>query len=93
MSEEFQVPTDPNEITKIRQAVKEASAMLQMIDDRREQYKDTATYVNEEFGLPKKQFNKLVRTHHKQNYGEVSKEADTFQVLYEVIVEPNQDNV
>jgi hypothetical protein len=84
---DFTVPSDPAVRKKIRDAIHEASGALQFIADKREFMKDIAAGVEEEYGVPKKVFNKMVKTFHKQSYAVVVQEDTQFQLFYENIVD------
>jgi len=83
---EFELPTDPKIIKKIKDAIQEGSAVLQMVDDRKAQLKDISDAMHEEFQIPKKLFNKMVKTFHKNDYNNIVQEDTTFQYLYENII-------
>lgn len=90
MSDDYTVPSDPKVQKKIRDAVYDISAQLQMIQDRREAIKEMVAAIHEEVGIPKKVMNKMARTHFKGNYQEVAKEDDVFQLFYETLLEKTQ---
>lgn len=87
VDQELIIPSDPAIRKKIRDAVQEASAQLQMIDDRKAAIKDIAELVETDYQVPKKTFNRIVKAFHKQIYTDMVAEDETFQVLYENIME------
>lgn len=84
---ELLIPSDPAIRKKIRDAVQEASAQLQMIADRKAAIKDIADVVEADFQVPKKTFNRIVKAFHKQIYTDMVNEDEQFQLLYENIME------
>lgn len=90
MSEEnndYTVPSDPSIRKSIRAAVAEASAVLSMIEGQKEQLKAIVARAKEELDVPKRTFNKMVKTFHKQEYAAVVHENEVFQLFYENIME------
>lgn len=84
---DFTVPSDPEVRKRIRQAVAEASAQLQMIDDRKEALKAIVEMVKEDLEVPKKTFNKMVKAFHNQSYPAIVQENEVFQAFYDNIME------
>lgn len=84
---ELILPSDPAIRKKIRDAVQEASAQQQMVDDRKEAIKDIANLVETDYQIPKKVFNRMVKAFHKQMYIDMVSEDETFQALYEGVME------
>ncbi len=84
---ELAVPSDPAIRKKIRDAVAEASAILQMIDDRKEQMKDIVNMAKDDLEVPKRTFNRMVKAFHKQSYVDMVQDDNTFQLFYENIME------
>lgn len=83
----FTVPSDPEVRKRIRQAVAEASAQLQMISDRKEALKEIAKMAKDELEVPKRTFNKMVKAFHKQEYAAIVHDNEVFQTFYESIME------
>ena len=70
-----------------RDAVKEASDVMTMIDAQKDALKEIVDRVNEDLEVPKKIFNKMAKTFHKQSYQNVLNDDTTFQLFYETIIE------
>lgn len=86
MSNKFQLPSNPDDLRRIRNAILEASAQKQMIADRNESIKDIRNDIKEQFDMPPKLFNQLVATHFKQSYKDVTTEHSQFELVYENVL-------
>jgi glutamate formiminotransferase len=86
-STEFSIPTDPNDLRKLKNAIETVAADKQMVADRNEAARETAKEMKDQFGLPVKMFNQLVKAYHKQEYAEMSMENATFEAVYETLFE------
>lgn len=84
---DFTVPSDPEIRKRIRDAVAEASAQLQMIDDRKAVLKDIVDMAKTDLEVPKKIFNKMVKAFHKQVYQAMAHDNEVFQLFYENVME------
>lgn len=89
---DFELPTDPDSLKRIKQAVMDASAQTQMIDDRKENIKEIRDDMKESFDMPPSFFNKLVRTHYKQNYEDITEEHSKFEMCYESIMSDSSNS-
>lgn len=83
----FTVPSDPAIRKKIRDAVAEASAVQQMIDDKKETLKDISKAAKDNLEVPPRTFKRMVKAFHKQNYTDVVHEDEVFQTFYESVME------
>jgi hypothetical protein len=86
---EIALPSDPEVRNRIKQAVLEGSAAVQLIEDRKAAYNDIVKMVKDDLGLPKGTFKKMVKAYHKQQYAAIVHENEVFQVMYENIMETN----
>lgn len=82
---EHTLPSTPNDRKRIKDALYEMAGALQFIEDKRLFIGDVASMLNEEFSIPKKISNKLAKTLHKNNYSDVTSEADNFASIFEVL--------
>lgn len=82
---EFTMPSNPADRKKIKDALYEMSGALQFIDDKRAFIKDVSETLLESFQIPKKMSTKLARTIFKNDYADVSTEADNFVTLFELL--------
>jgi len=81
----FVMPSSPNDVEKIKKAIKECSDSKTRIDAEKEFIDDVAADIKDEFGMSKSTFSKLVATYHRQNYSEVTAKAEEFEFIYETV--------
>ena len=86
MSKSIVVPSNPKDLERIKNAVKEASDCLLRIDSERDEIKAIAELMAEDLELPKKYFMKMVKVYHKSNYDTEVKTNEEFQELYEAVL-------
>jgi len=79
------VPTNPNDITKLKQMINAAVDCMARIDSENEAKKEIIEEIVEQFEVPKKLVNKAIRTQHKLNFSEQATEAEDFELLYETL--------
>ncbi len=89
---EFKLPTDPTDLTRIKNAVLDAAAEQQMIEDRKESIKDIRDGMKAQYDLPPTLFNKLVKAHHEHKYDEMTVEHSIFELVYESILGDGSNN-
>lgn len=82
---EFSMPSDPDDVRKIKNAIIDASAQKQMIADRNEALKDIRNGLKEDYDMPPSLFNKLVKAHFDHAYEELTMENSVFELLYETL--------
>ncbi len=82
---EFVMPTNPSDIQKIENAVKEASNSLIRIESERDLIKEIKERLKDELGLPPKKAQELIKIYHKQNYSEVVGKFEETSELYEKV--------
>ena len=83
---EFVMPSSPSDIQKINDSIKEADGSLIRVAYERDLFKSIAERMEEELGMPKKLFNKMAKTYHKQNYDKEVAEHETFEEIYDRVV-------
>lgn len=84
--EDFTLPTNPDDIKRIKNAIIEASAQKQMIKDRQENIKEIKADLKERYNLPTKLFSQLVKAHFDQCYDEMTEEHSKFELTYETLM-------
>ncbi len=89
---EFVMPTSPTDIQKINNAIKEADASFIRIASEKDLVKAIAERMHSELGMPKKLFNKMAKTYHKQNYDKEVAEHETFEEIYDRVVNRNSSS-
>lgn len=82
---EFVIPTNPKDQERIKKCVKDAADCLVRMDAEKEEMKSLAELMDEEVGMPKATFTKMVRIFHKQNFDVVVGTNEEFCALYETI--------
>jgi hypothetical protein len=82
---EFVMPSNPSDIQKIENAVKEASNSLIRIEAERDLIKDIKERMQDELGIPAKKLQELIKIYHKQNYSEVVGKFEETSELYEKV--------
>jgi len=79
--------------TEDRKALKamivEMTNSLERIDGEKEHMKDIAEIAEDKFAIKKKFINKMARTMFKHNYADLQSENESFELLYESVVESN----
>lgn len=88
-SNDFTLPSSPNDRKKIRDAIYEISGTMQEIKDKRSYITDAKKMLKEEFGLPPKIASKMAKTVFEHNFKDVLAESETFEVVYENLFETN----
>ena len=70
---------------KIRDAMQEASNSLIRMEAERDLIKTIVEDLFEQFKIPKKTLNRMIKVYHKQNFNEEIANSDEFQTLYESV--------
>ena len=70
---------------KIKEALQEASNSLLRIDAERDMIKHIVDDLNDNYKIPRKTINKMIKVHHKQNFQEEVAEHEEFEVMYQNI--------
>ena len=83
---EFALPSNPQDIGRIKNSIIEISAQLQMIKDRQDGIKDIKTLLKEEYKMPTSLVNKLVKALDDAAYVEMTTENSTFELVRETIM-------
>ena len=82
---DFSMPTNPDDVKRIENAILEISAQMQMIADRQENIKEIKKDLKDSFDMPTGLVNKLVKAHFEHKYGEMAEEHSVFELVYETI--------
>lgn len=83
------VPTDPNELKKLKLMIVEMTHAMSRADGEKEHIKTIASEAAEQFGIQKKLVNKIARTMYKSNYASLQEENEQFELLYESVTGGN----
>lgn len=81
------VPSNPKDREKLKLAVGEITKCLLRIDGEREAVKEIIAAASEEYEIDKKLIRKVANTMYKHNYADKIAEEESFQLLYESIIE------
>lgn len=87
MTEHVAVPSNPEDVKKLKTMLVEATHCMQRSDDEKESIKEIIADAYARFDIPKKALRKLATTMYKRNYDDVQAENDDFEYLYEALVE------
>ena len=82
----FVVPSSQSDRDKIASAVKEAGDSHIRIQAERDLIKDIAASMKEDFQMPPKDFNKMVKTYVKSSYAADTAAAEEFAEAYQEIM-------
>jgi len=92
MSEE-NIAINSNELKELKPRIVTMTNILQEIDNKREELKEAAEAIEDEFNIKKKLINKIARTMYKHNYADIQSENEHFEFLYEAIAEGRKTGV
>jgi hypothetical protein len=82
----FQLPSDPQELDKIKNCINEISGQNQMIKDRQAAIKDIKDDLKETYAMPTALINKLVKAIDDGDYQEMTAEQSVFELVRETIL-------
>lgn len=83
---DFTMPSDPEDVKKIKNNIEEISAQLQIIDDRKENIKEIKDELKESYEMPVSLTNKLVKALDDDKYVEMTTENSVFELARETIL-------
>lgn len=87
------IPTSPADIQKIQNAVIEASNSKLRIEAERDLIKDIAQRIQDEVGIAKRDFNKMVKVYFKNEFKKVQEDLNEFADLYSKVMAGKDVNV
>mgnify|MGYP003650225824 CR=1 FL=1 len=82
----FALPSDPEGLKRIKNAVEEIVAQERMIQDRREGIKDVKVMLKEEFEMPPSLTGKLVKAFHDDDYQDIQAANSQFELVRESVL-------
>lgn len=82
----FVIPTNPEDLKKIKDACQEISDCMIRIDSEREQIKEIISNISEKYELPKKIISKMAKAHYKNTFDKEAAEQEDFETLYEMVM-------
>ena len=83
---DFELPTDPAAIKRIRGAIEEIVAHERFIKDKRENIKDVKTMLKEEYDMPTSLAGKLVKAFHDDDYQDIAASNSVFELVRETVL-------
>jgi len=83
---EFALPSDPEDLKKIRTRLEEIQAQRTMIADRQAGIKDTLASLKDMYDMPASLANKLVKALEDDKYVEMTEEASVFELVRESVL-------
>lgn len=79
------IPSNPADQKKIRDALQEISHSLTRTEAERDLIKDIIKTTCDQFELDKKIFRKMAKVYHRSNFTEEVAEHSEFEVMYQTI--------
>jgi nitrate reductase NapAB chaperone NapD len=86
VSKTIVIPSNPADIKRIKDAVKQFSDCLVRVEGERDEMKAIADMIQEDLEIPKKVFVRLAKVFHKQSYDKEVQEKTDFEEFYEKIM-------
>lgn len=86
MAKQIIIPSNPKDIERIGRLVQDACDCLTRIEAEREAIKDIVALIKEDFELPPKYSNKLIKTKYKGDFDKLEAEQEDFAELYAKVV-------
>ena len=83
---EFELPSDPEALKRIKNAIEEIVAQERMIADRKDGIKDVKNMLKDEFNMPTSLAGKLVKAFHDDDYQEIVGANSTFELVREAVL-------
>lgn len=80
------LPTDPQDKSKLRKALRDVSAAMLIVEGQREVIKDIKNEICEDLQIEKKVFNRMAKVFHRGNFQEEVMVNDEFEALYQEVV-------
>ncbi len=86
------VPSNPADRLKLKNQLAEGTYCLERVAAEREALKEIVAGIEEDFEIPKKVVNRLIKTMYKRDFAKEVAEHEDFETLYEMIVEGASSN-
>lgn len=86
MSNDFVIPSSPEDRKRIQAAIKEMDDHLTIIDGAKDAIKDIREFLKDEFEMPPAVSNRLANTLHKQDFKDQEAKFEDFATAYEILV-------
>jgi archaellum component FlaC len=89
MTTDVIVPSNPQDLQRIKDAMAEISNSFTRIESERDFQKEALESLEEDVGIPKKYLRKMARIWHKQNMSQIKSEMETLDFLLEKVQQSN----
>lgn len=86
------LPSNPKDQIKIKQMISQCVDCLERIAGENEAKKEIIDEISEQFDIPKKLVNKIIRIQHKLNFSEVQVESEDTEALYDTLYGTEEDS-
>jgi FixJ family two-component response regulator len=86
MAKDFVIPTSPEDIKKLQNAIEEASASLIRQDAEKDLRKEIHDALSEQVDIPKAVFNRMVKVYYKSSFRDDVQSAEDFRAAYEKVM-------
>ena len=80
---------NPDQIVKLKAAIKEIDNYYDQIDAAKLAMKDITDQMHEDIGISKKLLNKMAKTYHDEDFDMVIEEMEDFRATYETVTGKN----
>lgn len=85
MTTDVIVPSSPEDLKRIKNAMQEISNSFTRIEAEKDFQKEALESLEEDVGIPKKYLRKMARIYHKQNMSQIKSEMETLDFLLEKV--------
>lgn len=85
MTTDVIVPSNPEDLKRIKDAMQEISNSFTRIESEKDFQKEALEALEEDVGIPKKYLRKMSRIYHKQNMNQLRSEMETIDFLLEKV--------
>ncbi len=85
MTTDVIVPSSPEDLKRIKDAMQEISNSFTRIESEKDFQKEALEALEEDVGIPKKYLRKMSRIYHKQNMNQLRSEMETIDFLLEKV--------
>lgn len=86
------VPSNPEDLKKIRKSMEEISNVMTMIEAKRAFITDELKAIAEKYELPQKFVRKMARAFHTQTFKQELQEMEDFELLYTRVLGESQSD-
>lgn len=86
---EIILPSNPEDIKKIKGMIEEAAVCLQRIDDQKAALKDITDIIKADYQINPKHSRKMAKDYYKNTFSETLAEQSEYETLYESVMETN----